>query len=277
MSTSRVTTDDGVGLDVECQGSGAPFLMVHGFTGARDDFTDHLSRLAEHATVVTFDHRGHGRSDHPADVSAYSLDRLARDALAVADALDLGRFRLLGHSMGGMVARRLVLAHPDRVDGLVLMGTSPGPPSDIDPELAEIAAQLALEDMTALREILDEANVLGSEADQRVRRERPGYEELCAWRWAHMSPHGYAGLLRDIVHQPDQLDAMRSISCPTLVIAGEQDTTFLVDARRIAGVVPDGRLVVVPDAGHSPQFESPDAYFEAVDGFLRALPAREAA
>lgn len=251
--------------------------MVHGFTGARDDFADHLPRLAEHATVVTFDHRGHGRSDHPADVSAYSLDGLARDALAVADALDLGRFRLLGHSMGGMVARRLVLAHPERVDGLVLMGTSPGPPSDIDPTMAEIAAQLALEDMTALRAILDEVNVLGSEADQRVRFERPGYEELCSWKWAHMSPHGYAALLRDIVQQPDQLDAMRAISCPTLLIVGDQDVTFLADARRMADAIPAARLVVIPDAGHSPQFENPDAYFETVDGFLRSLPASKAA
>ena len=75
----------------------------------------------------SFDHRGHGESDKPDDPLAYSLDRLVADTLAVADAVGLSRFRLLGHSMGGMVARRIVLGHPDRVDALVLMDTAPGP------------------------------------------------------------------------------------------------------------------------------------------------------
>ena len=66
--------------------------------------------------VVVFDLRGHGESGSPAEPSAYSLDRLAADVLAVADSLGLDTFRLLGHSMGGMVARRVVLAHPGRVD-----------------------------------------------------------------------------------------------------------------------------------------------------------------
>ena len=278
VATTRVTTDDGVGLAVECRGSGPPFLMVHGFTGARDDFADHAPQLAEHATVVTFDHRGHGRSDQPTDRDRYSLDRLAADTLAVADSLELGRFRLLGHSMGGMVARRLVLAHPERVEALVLMATAPGPPADIDPALADMAGELALGDgMTPLREILDAMNVLGSEADERVQRDRPGYVEFAAWKWAHTSPHAYAGLVHDITHHADQIDTMRTISCPTLVIVGDQDVTFLVDAHRMADAIHGARLVVIPEAGHSPQFENPDAYLHAVDDFLRSLPAREAA
>src|SRR5947208_1525011 len=99
----RVTTDDGVGLAVEVAGDGSGLLMMHGFTGAKEDFTDHLDAFARHSRVVIFDHRGHGASDKPRDVAAYSLDRLASDTLAVADALGLDRFRLLGHSMGGMV------------------------------------------------------------------------------------------------------------------------------------------------------------------------------
>jgi 2-succinyl-6-hydroxy-2,4-cyclohexadiene-1-carboxylate synthase len=265
----RIETDDGVALAVERLGDGPLFVMVHGFTGARDDFADHAPRFAERATVVTFDHRGHGESEKPAAVEAYTFDRLVADTLAVADALDFGRFTLLGHSMGGMVARRLVLAHPERVSSLILMDTSPGLPESIDPELADAAADLALEgDMHLLRQILDEADTLGSEADQRVRRERPGYEEFCARKWSEIAPASYAGLLREIVHQPDELDAMHAITCPTLVIVGEEDVHFVPAARAMAGAVRDARLVVVPDAGHSPQFENPDAFFAAVDEFL---------
>jgi pimeloyl-ACP methyl ester carboxylesterase len=171
--------------------------------------------------------------------------------------------------MGGMVARRLALRRPDRVGALVLMDTSPGMPPSIDPELAEAAALLALEgDMALLRAVLDEADTLGSAADQRVRRERAGYVEFCDRKWAQITPASYAGLLRAIVHQDDQLAEMASIACPTLVLVGAEDTHFVPAAHAMAATLPDARLVVVPDAGHSPQFENPDAYFDALDEFL---------
>jgi pimeloyl-ACP methyl ester carboxylesterase len=274
----RVISDDGVGLEVERAGSGPPLVMVHGINGAKDDFADHLLRFADHASVVTFDHRGHGVSDKPAEVAAYSLDRLAADTLAVIDALGFDRVRLLGHSMGGMVARRLVLAHPERVEALVLMNTSSGPPHGIDRELAEYAADVALTDgMDVLRALLDEADVLGSEADQRVRAERPGYIEFGERKWASVAPEAYAALLRDIVRQPNQLDALREIVCPALVVVGEQDTAFVDDSRAMAGAMPQATLAVISDAGHSPQFEAPEAWFAAVDGFVRALPEQAAA
>jgi pimeloyl-ACP methyl ester carboxylesterase len=266
----RITTDDGVGLAVEELGSGPPFLMVHGFTGAKEDLGDHAPRFAEHSRVVRFDHRGHGASDKPDDPHGYTLDRLVADTLAVADDLGLGQFALLGHSMGGMVARRLVLAHPERVHSLVLMGTSPGMPPSIDPELAGVAADVALNDgMTVLRTILDDVDTLGSEADKRVQRERPGYTEFNARKWAAVAPAAYAGLMRSMIHQPDQIARMHTITCPTLVLVGEEDEHFVPAAHAMIDVLLDSRLVVVPDAGHSPQFESPDAYFAAVEEHLR--------
>ena len=271
----RITTDDGVGLEVEELGTGPPFLMVHGFTGAKEDFADHAPRFAERSRVVLFDHRGHGASDKPEDADRYTLDRLAADTLAVADGLGLEQFALLGHSMGGMVARRLVLAHPERVHSLVLMDTSPGMPPSIDPELAALAAGIALTDgMTVLREILDEADTLGSDADKRVRRERPGYEELNARKWADVAPAAYAGLMRSMIDQPDQLAQMHTITCPTLVLVGEEDQHFVPAARAMVDVLPDARHVVVPGGGHSPQFESPDAYFAGVDEHLRRTSDR---
>jgi len=266
----RVTTDDGVGLEVETLGSGPPLVMVHGFTGAKEDFADHAPRFAQHATVVLFDHRGHGASDKPASRDAYGLDRLASDTVQVADALGLGPFRLLGHSMGGMVARRLVLARPHLVEALVLMDTSPGPPEGIDPDLADFAGEVAMTDgMAVLRRLLDAANPLTTPADARVRAERPGYEEFGERKWAEVAAAAYAGLVHDIVRQPSQLDALGAVGCPTLVVVGEQDSPFLADSHRMAERIPDARLVVIPDAGHSPQLEAPDVWFAAVDGFLR--------
>src|SRR5437868_144683 len=139
----RITTDDGVGLAVERAGDGPGLLLVHGFGGAKEDFTDHVPALARDHTVVVFDHRGHGESDKPDDPAAYSLERLAADVLQVADAVHFPSFRLLGHSMGGMVTRKVVLEAPDRVDAFVMMDTSAGPIPGFDPDLVDIAADVA--------------------------------------------------------------------------------------------------------------------------------------
>lgn len=273
----RITMDDGVGLAVERRGAGPPVLLVHGFGGAKEDFADHVPALAEHATVVIFDHRGHGASDHPPDEAAYSLDRLAADTLAVAGALGFEHFRLLGHSMGGMVARRLVLAHPDAVDALVLMDTSPGPPPGIDPATVDLGIEIARRDgMAVLKAMQDDLDLLGTAAHRRLLAERPGYREFGDRKWEALSPAMWIALVAEIVRQPDQLDALATIRCPTLAIVGEQDTPFLEASAAMAAVIPGAQLVTIPDAGHSPQFENPSAWFDALDGFLRA-GAREPA
>jgi 2-succinyl-6-hydroxy-2,4-cyclohexadiene-1-carboxylate synthase len=274
---TAVTTDDGVRLAVEVQGDGPLLLLVHGFTGAKEDFADQVPALARFATVARFDHRGHGESDKPDDAHAYSLDRLAADVLQVADALDFPRFRLLGWSMGGMAARRVVLAHPDRVDALVLMGTSPGCPSGVDPDMVEMGAAVALtEGMVVVRQLLDELDPLGTPADQRLKQERPGHLEYQRTNFFAVPPVAYAALIQEIAQQPNQLAELGSVACPTLVIVGEQDEPFLADCHAIAATIPGAELVVVPDAGHAPQFENPDVYLSSVQGFIRAHVGAEA-
>ena len=266
----RIEMDDGVSLAVERTGSGPPLLLVHGFGGAKEDFADHLDALAEHSDVVVFDHRGHGASDKPPDEAAYSLDRLTADTVAVADALGWPRFRLLGHSMGGMLARRLILAHPERIEALVLMDTSPGPPPGVDPALVAAAVEIArTEGMDALKVVFDELDPISTPAFERLVQERPGYREFCDRKWAAQSPEMWTALSTDIVHQPDQLDTLSAVRSPTLVLVGEEDHAFLDVSHTMADVIPAAQLVVVPEAGHSPQFENPPAWFAAVDDFAR--------
>ena len=228
--------------------------------------------------MVTFDHRGHGASDKPDHAAAYSFDRMAADVLGVADAIDIDTFRLLGHSMGGMVARRVVLATPERIDALVLMDTSPGPITGLDPDLAELAAGIMLEQgKDVLKPLLDEAGTLESPAHVRVLEERPELVEYEARNWQALSPVMWATMLRELVHQPDQLAMLAGAHFPTLVIVGEQDTPFVDVSRDMAATIPGAELVVVRDAGHSPQLENPTAWFEAVDGFLLGIERAPAA
>lgn len=270
----RVTTDDGVGLATVAAGDGdAPgLLLLHGIGGAKEDFTHHFDALAERHRVVAFDHRGHGESDKPDDERAYSLDRMAGDVACVVDAFRLRELRILGHSMGGMVMRRYLLRHPGQAAAVVFMDTSAGPPPGADTELLAAASEVVRTGgLAALKQLSDELDLLGSESYQRVLAERPGFREYADYKWHAQSPVMWTTMMHEILTQPDQLAALRSLAAPTLGVVGDQDTMFLGPMDEIVGAVQSARLVVIPDAGHSPQFENPPAWLAAMQEFLEGL------
>jgi len=271
----RITMNDGVGLAVEVVGEGPGLLLVHGLGGAKEDFADHVPTLARNHTVVVFDHRGHGASDKPTDPAAYSFARLVTDTLAVADATGLDHFRLLGHSMGGMVARKIALHEQSRVDALVMMDTSPGPVPGFDPQLLDIAVDVALtQGKAALKELMDFASALESPAYKRVLADRPGYMEFEARKWADMSEIMWATIIKELAYQEDDLPAMAaSLRVPLLILVGSQDQPFVIASNAMADAIPGAQLVIIPDAGHSPQIENPEGWIAALEGFLSALPA----
>lgn len=255
---------------------GRPFLLLHGFTGAKEDFTEWLDRLADagwHA--VAPDHRGHGASSKPEGLDAYSFSILAADAASLVDALGWDRYVLLGHSMGGYVAQRVALADPARLRGLILMDTGHRAVEGVEPSLVSLAGQLAREGgMEALAAVMAERqSPLDTEANQRVLKERPGYAEFGEQKFRDSSPWMFEAMMTELLSAEDTLDSLAAMSPapPTLVIVGEQDTPFLDASKRMADAVPGGRLAVIPDGGHSPQFESPDAWWLALSAFLDTI------
>jgi pimeloyl-ACP methyl ester carboxylesterase len=176
--------------------------------------------------------------------------------------------------MGGFVARRIVLGHPDRVDALIMMDTAPGPIPGFDADLMDAAAEIALtQGKEALTELLTLAAPLDTPAYLRTLAERPGYQEFQDRKWADVSAVMWGALVREIAHQTDELPAFGTISCPALVIVGDQDAPFLAPCEAMAATIPGARLVVIPDAGHSPQFENPKAWIEALQQFLALVPS----
>jgi pimeloyl-ACP methyl ester carboxylesterase len=269
-----VTTDDAVALaTLEAGSPGAPgLLLLHGIGGAKEDFAHHLDALAEHHHVVAFDHRGHGESDKPDAEQAYSLDRMALDTACVADAFGLTQLRILGHSMGGMVMRRFLLAQPGRAHAVVFMDTSAGPPPGPDSELLVAASEVVRTGgLGALKLLSDELDLLGSPAYRRVLEERPGFREYADYKWHAQSPVMWTTMMWEIITQPDQLAELAALQAPTLGIVGEQDTMFLDPMTAIVGVVEGAQLRVLPDAGHSPQFENSAAWLAVMQEFLGSL------
>jgi len=258
---------------------GRPFLLLHGFTGAKEDFTEWLPRLAEagwHA--VAPDNRGHGASEKPDGTSEYTLSHLGEDAFALADRVwgESSSFVLLGHSMGGMVAQLMALRAPDRISGLVLMDTLSGPLPFVSRDEIDAATAVVRErGIDGLHAIFEErGSTLDSPAHLRLVAERPGYKEFNDRKFLATSPDAYAGLLSAMFEADERLDALHALPMPTLVITGEQDKPIVKPSQAMADAIPNAELAVIPDAGHSPQFENPDAWWAALSTFLARVDAR---
>ena len=111
-------------IHVDDGGSGGvPVVFVHAFSGNAGHWAQALDHLRPTRRALAFDLRGHGTSAAPATPEGWAVDSLATDIAAVADQLGLERFVLVGHSLGGAASAAYAGAHPDKVAGLVLVGT----------------------------------------------------------------------------------------------------------------------------------------------------------
>jgi 3-oxoadipate enol-lactonase len=281
MATTERTIEIGdVQVSIAEAGAGQrPLLLVHGFTGAKEDFTPWLEMLADagwHA--VAPDLRGHGTSSKPTAESAYTFELLADDMLRLADALGWEHFVLLGHSMGGMIAQFMACAAPGRLDGLVLMDTSHRALDNLEADLVKAAVSIVRsQGMAALLALLNEhRGPLDTPANQRLLAEEPGYAEFCDRKFLATSPALYAAMAPAFLTTADRLGGLRELprTLPVLVIVGEQDQPFRAPSAQMAGCVGQASLAVIPDAGHCPQFENSADWWAALAGFLDTIGAR---
>lgn len=248
---------------------GRPLLLVHGFTGAKDDWADHLEPFAAagwHA--VAPDLPGHGESHPPG--AMHGFDAYAAALLGLAGELGWDRFALVGHSMGGIVAQHLALTDEERLTSLVLMDTS-ADRIGVSEELVALACEIvATEGLPAL---LAAQKALGSpletEAAKRLRAERPGWEARQDAKFLRSSPEMYVAMARALTEAPSRVDRLRQLRVPTLVVVGEHDLLLRNAADDLAAAIPGAELAVIPGGGHSPQVEVPDAWFDVVARFLR--------
>jgi len=278
--TDRVVQVGDIAMAITEAGvGGRPLLLVHGHTAGRLDFVDFLEPLAERGWhVVTPDLRGHGGSSQPTSEDDYSLEIFADDVVGLADALGFDRFVILGHSMGGMLTQVLVLRAPERVEALILMDTGHGS-FVMDPDLIEFGVTVArTEGIDVVADILAtmDDDPLATDAYKRMVAENPAYAERSDRNLRASSPAMFAATLRQLTNLDDRLDRLSSVTVPTLVVVGELDEPFLEPSARMAETIPGARLAVIADGGHSPQFEAPGEWWDAVSGFLDEVAASEA-
>jgi pimeloyl-ACP methyl ester carboxylesterase len=226
---------DGVCIHYEVAGSGPAVLLSHGFGASLHMFRPNAAALTADHTLVTWDERGHGGSDSPAEPDAYSPALAVADMAAIVDAVGAERAVVGGHSLGGYLSLAFHLAHPDRVSALVLIDTGPGYRSDEGRATWNRMAEAYAADLDTRG-----LGALGRSGELRAS--------------VHRDASGLAHAARRVLPQFDAavLESLPAIAVPVLVIVGEKDERFLAGASYMAAKIPDATLVVVPGAGHAP-------------------------
>ncbi len=255
---------DGTPLWFERRGEGAPLLYCNGSGATLASARPVLDRLAASFDVVGFDHRGMGRS--PSSPQPYDMSDLSADVAGLLDHLGWDRCRLAGLSFGGMVAQEFAVTHPERVERLALLSTSPGGRYASYPleTLAELPAReraersLLLADRRWTPEWLadhpDDLQVVLSLADGHRDDET---DQQRAARLAQLEAR----------RGHDVLDRLHRITAPTYVACGVQDDLApVVNSEAIVARVPDAQLDV-REGGHLFLFQDPSAW-PALSSFL---------
>ncbi len=250
-------------------GDGDPFVLVHGFTGSSLDFVDQLPALAPDAQVIALDQRGHGASTN---TGPYTEAQYVADLIGFLDALGIDRCDLLGHSFGGMVALRAALDHPERFRSLVLMDTAPGPLELFPPKIKAYLDQLVTRG--GCQALLE--GMRGTPPNAAAQRGIDFLGEAEHWRritckLEQMDPAAFRDLGDYFGSREDLTPRMSELNCPLTVLVGAEDTPFVASSKAMAAAVDGAHLDVIPEAGHSPQYENAPAWTDAIRAHLAGL------
>ena len=223
-------------------GAGEPVILLHGGAGNSEHWGNQIPALAEKYRVIVVDARGHGRSTRTD--APYSYHRMAEDLLAVMDALELKQASLVGWSDGGVLGLDLAVNHPDRVKKLFAFGAN--------------------YDLTGMKAGGGPHATFGT------------YFGKCASDYARLSPtpKDYKAfndaLSKMWKGQPNFKPAdLAKITAATACADGEHDEIIKQDhVRAMARLIPDGQVVLIPEASHFALWQRPDAFNKAVLDFL---------
>ena len=251
-----LTTVSGLTFHISDTGAGQPALVfLHYFGGSVRTWQPVIARLAPQFRCLAIDLRGWGDSE--AAPTGYAVADMADDVQGVLSALDLPRFVLIGHSMGGKAAQLLAARHLSGLERLLLIGPSPLSPEPMtEADRAEMRAAWGHAD--AARKTLKTIAKLPLPEDwqqqvveDNLRSARPAWEA-----WADL------GSREDLSAQAAQ------ITVPTAVLAGKQDPVLSPDVltREVTQRIPGATQTLLPGAGHLMPLEAPAAVADWISG-----------
>ena len=248
----------------ELHGSGPAVVLIHGFGLNRAMWQWQLPALTPHFSVLTYDLLGHGERAPPAGTP--DLAMFSAQLLRLMDRCGIARAAVAGFSLGGMIARRFALDHPDRLSALAILNS----PHDRSPA-----------ERDAVRKRVRQTEAQGPSANLEpalerwftpaFRAEEPEAVALVRTWITRNDPAVYPQIYRVLAEGDAEIArGLERIACPTLVMTGENDPgNTPAMARAMAGLIPGARLAILPGLRHMALAESPAAVNEPLCAFLR--------
>ena len=259
-----------VRLNYFVAGSGPPVTLLHGFTQSGHSWGETIARMPEGWKWIVPDLRGHGETQTRRGAQC-SMDACTEDLVALWEEMDVGRTHLAGYSMGGRLALHIAARRPERLLSLLTIGAHAG--------LEEDAREARKRGDQALAERIEKDGIEsfvdywgGQPLFAGLERRGPSY--LTEIRAERMKNHvaGLACSLRGMgagVMEPVWGELGR-VKVPCMFVAGQLDHGYVASARRLAATVPNGRVEIMPRAGHAVHQERPDAFARVFASHLTA-------
>ncbi len=294
MKQQRITLATGVSLDVWCAGDPGhpPIIFLHGFPESHRTWRHQMAALSDRYFCIAPDQRGYARSDKPDAIEAYRVPVLVSDVFALADAMEIGRFTLVGHDWGGAIGWAAALKDQARIERLIQCNAAH--PYIFQQSLIFDAAQRAASQyITTFRERDLEADVIDKGVDwffdDRFGDGKHGLGATPDDRTAYLDEWSQQGAIRGMLNwyraSPMQVPAPDApaqstrfldvpfprLTMPVLVIWGMKDPALL--PCQLVGLddhIDDLTITRIPEAGHFVPWEAPDAVNTAMlDWFAR--------
>lgn len=247
----------GVEIYYEVHGQGTPLLLTHGYSSTSAMWQGQKEILSKQYKLITWDMRGHGRSDYPDDPSAYSEPHTVADMAAILDKVAGPGCKAIvgGLSLGGYMSMAFYNAHPDRVISLLIIDTGPGFKKDAAREAWNMYAH----------KTGDEFEKKGLGPLQNMSPERS--------QVSHRNAKGLALAARGMLTQRDAnvINSLGNIKVMSMVLVGEEDKGFLAATDYMARKIPRAKKVIIPKAGHAANIDNPEAFNKELMAFLDSL------
>jgi pimeloyl-ACP methyl ester carboxylesterase len=263
---------NGVHLHYESYGHGFPLVLAYGLGGNTGMWAGQIEAFSRQYRLILWDPRGHGQSESPPHPERYGLSISAEDLRGLLDYLGIDSAYIGGLSMGGGIAARVAVAYPERVASLLIIDSASAsgvPMSAAMQAMREKTIELAeTQGMAAVADYVITANPnLRTQAEA-----SPAACQRLRQMFLDLDPTGYAHTIRAMLTETFPTAQLATLTMPTLVLVGGADPAL--DAARLTHQqIPGSRLVILPQAGHLSNLDTPEAFITSVLDFLRRIAA----
>jgi pimeloyl-ACP methyl ester carboxylesterase len=268
---AHFTTTDGVRIYYEEHGRGDPLLLAYGIGGNAGMWEPNVAALSARHRLILWEPRGHARSDSPEEPTRVTFGHWVLDLRDLLDHFGLERAVVGGLSLGGGIAARFTLAHPDRARALVVIDSSSAAGLPLSVENLVMRArsiEITLKGgMDAMAEFAIESN---PNVSGRLKLDPKAREEVFAM-YRMLTPIGYANALRALLQMDYITDRLHEISVPTLLVCGDEDPS-LGPMRVMQERIKQAGFALLSPAGHFANRDQPEAFNRVVTEFLSGLP-----